>query len=192
LRRVLAHLLGLEPSDLHFEAGPHGKPGLTGRAAGSGLHFNLSHSADRGLIGWAWERQIGVDIERWRALHDEAALVRRFFSPAEVAAYEGLPPATRPVGFFHCWTRKEAYVKAVGRGLGLPLDSFDVSVDPAEPARLLRPSAAHDDGRRWALGAVALQEGWSGAVVVEGEGCHIQPAESRPLLPACEATHAPA
>lgn len=153
LRQLLSPLLGIAPAGIEFATGAHGKPRLAGAAAGADIHFNLSHSGSFGLVGWARHHEIGVDIEAWRPMRDEAALVRRFFSAAEIAAYEALPPAQRSEGFFNCWTRKEAYVKAVGRGLTLPLDSFDVSLDTGPGARLLRPSAQADDARCWSLAA---------------------------------------
>jgi len=167
LRQLLAPLLGIAPSQVEFSAGEHGKPRLAGIAAGSDLHFNLSHSGAVGLIGWARGREIGVDVEVWRPMSDEAALVRRYFSPAEITAYEALPAAQRTEGFFNCWTRKEAYIKAIGRGLGLPLDSFDVSIDSGPAARLLRPSGLFEDGRQWSLTAPVLASQLSLAVVLE-------------------------
>ena len=169
LRLLLAQLLATAPQELTFAAGEHGKPALSGGHAAAGLEFNLSHSGGRGFVGWAWHRQIGVDIEVWRPMSDEAALVRRYFSVAEIAEYELLPHSRRTQAFFDCWTRKEAYVKAVGRGLGLPLDSFDVSLGAASDARLLRASAVADDGRRWSLAAPQMEPGVCAAVVLEGE-----------------------
>ena len=175
LRQILAALLGFAPADIEFSAGDHGKPALAGKAARTGLEFNLSHSGELGLVGWAWHRAIGVDIEVWRPMSDEGAVVRRFFSPAEIAAYEALQPALRTRGFFQCWTRKEAYVKAVGRGLGLPLHSFDVSLQDSAAKMLLRASAVQDDGRSWSMAAPALREGRSAAVVLEGAPFLLRP-----------------
>lgn len=167
LRQLLAPALGVAPERIAFAAGQHGKPALAGEAASADLHFNLSHSDTLGLVGWSTGRQIGVDIERWRQMRDEAALVRRFFSPAEIADYEALPIELRSEGFFNCWTRKEAYVKAVGRGLTLPLHSFDVALQSGPAARLLRSSSLVDDGRAWSLSAPLGPAGFSLAVVLE-------------------------
>lgn len=175
LRELLAVELGADPASLQFQSAEHGKPHLSGREAASGLQFNLSHSGDRGLVGWAVGRHVGVDIEVWRPLSDEAALVKRFFSAAENAAYEALAPAERTRGFFECWTRKEAYIKAVGRGLGLPLDSFDVSFGPGCEPALLRASA-EAGGNKWALAVPGLDPGTSAAVMLEGDTCHVLPA----------------
>lgn len=160
-------MLGVAPGRIEFATGAHGKPMLADADAAAAVRFNLSHSDDVALFGWTRGRDIGVDIERWRVLHDEAALVRRFFSSVENAAYEALPAERRSEGFFNGWTRKEAYVKAVGRGIGLPLDSFDVSLDSGPGARLLRSAAAFDEGRRWNIAAPAGPPRTSLAVVVE-------------------------
>jgi 4'-phosphopantetheinyl transferase len=176
MRQVLASLLGSPAAALRFVRGEHGKPRLAGDAAHAGLAFNLSHSGPWALLGWSWHADIGVDIELWRTVSDEAALVRRFFSVAENAAYDALPAARRQRGFFDCWARKEAYIKAVGQGLALPLDSFDVSFADDEPARLLRCSAVLQDARCWALAAVDVGPEASAAVVLEGDACHILPA----------------
>jgi len=176
LREILAARLAVAPDLLQFDSGEHGKPHLAGSEGRSGLQFNLSHSADHGLVGWAQGRHLGVDVELWRPLGDEEALVRRFFSPVENAAYAALPAAGRTQGFFECWTRKEAYIKAVGRGLGLPLDSFDVSFGAGREPALLRPSAQVPGDRSWALAAPPVGPGISVAVMLEGDACHVLPA----------------
>ena len=173
MREILGEQLAVAPQSLQFDVAEHGKPHLAGTHARAALQFNLSHSGDRGLVGWANGRRLGVDIEVWRPLGDEAALVRRFFSPAENAAYEALAPTERTRGFFECWTRKEAYIKAVGRGLGLPLDSFDVSFGADVAPALLRPSALASDGNRFSLAVPTTRSGMSIAVFLEGERCHV-------------------
>lgn len=176
LRQRLAMLLGTAPASIRFSAGSHGKPCLAGELAETGLQFNLSHSGGLGLVGWAWRRAVGVDIECWRPLHDEAALVRRYFSSAEAVAYGSLPQALRRAAFFAGWTRKEAFVKAVGRGLGLPLDSFTVSLGDEAGPQLLQGCTLPDDGRRWCISAPRLESGVSAAVAVEGDAILILPA----------------
>jgi 4'-phosphopantetheinyl transferase len=176
LRQQLGLLLKVDPANVALGSGEHGKPHIAGASDPAGLQFNLSHSGSLGLVGWAWGRAIGVDIEFWRPMSDEAALVRRYFSASEIAAWERLAPLQRTAGFFNCWTRKEAYVKAVGRGLGLPLDSFDVSLGEGADARLLRASAIGDDGRAWSLAALHVGERVSAAAVLEGDEFRIIPA----------------
>jgi 4'-phosphopantetheinyl transferase len=174
LRETLAARLATSPASLSFEYGPHGKPALAAPFAQSGWRFNISHSADMALLGLSHQRDIGVDLEFWRKLADEEALARRYFSPVEIKSYLSLDPTRRRNGFFNCWTRKEAYIKAVGRGLGLPLDSFDVSLIPGEEPRLLRLTTKVADDRKWALAALEVAPECSAAVVLEGDVCHIQ------------------
>ncbi len=175
LRQLLGEVLGASPADLEFATARHGKPLLAGAFADAGLHFNLSHSDGWGLVGWCHGRHIGVDVEHWRVMRDERALVRRFFSASENAAYDALAPAERSEAFFNCWTRKEAYIKAVGRGLGLPLDSFDVSLGRGSEARLLRASALCEDARCWSLAAPEGPPRTSLAVVLESDSIVVLP-----------------
>lgn len=175
LRQLLAQLLDLPPRSLEFAAGTDGKPELDGDAAASGLRFNLSHSGALGLVGWSWQRDIGVDVEVWREMRDEAALVQRYFSAAEIAAWEALPAWQQHEAFFNLWTRKEAYLKALGRGLGLPLDSFDVNHERGPAARLLRPSALAGNDLPWSLAAPAMELGVSLAVVLQAGTLTVSP-----------------
>ena len=176
LRQLLAPLAGIAATAIEFTAGTDGKPALAGTAAASGLHFNLSHSGTLGLVGWSWRREIGVDVEIWRGMRDEEALVRRYFSAHEIAAWEALPAGQRHEAFFNLWTRKEAYVKALGRGLGLPLHSFDVTHGNGAAARLLRVSALAADARPWSLAAPAAGAAASLAVVLQAETLTASPA----------------
>ncbi len=102
-------------------------------------------------------------------MRDEAALVRRYFSAVEVAAWDALPQASQHEAFFNLWTRKEAYVKALGRGLGLPLHSFDVNHESGAGAKLLRTSALAEDHRPWSLAAPVAAPAMSLAVVLQSE-----------------------
>lgn len=147
LRTILARYLDVEPAMLRFAAGPHGKPALDPPSL---LRFNLSHSGERALVALAWGREVGVDIEDRRdpkrQHHDAAsllALARATFSDAEVQMLEALEPPAVERAFFRCWTRKEAFVKAMGRGLSLDLRSFDVSVEEGAADALVatRPDA---------------------------------------------------
>jgi 4'-phosphopantetheinyl transferase len=175
MRQLLAPLLGVAATAIEYTAGADGKPALAGGSSGAGLHFNLSHSGTLGLFGWSWHREIGVDVEVWRGMRDEEALVRRYFSDREVAAWEALAPGLRHEAFFNLWTRKEAYVKALGHGLGLPLHSFDVTHENGTGARLLRLSAIAGDTRPWSLAAPTAGPGASLAVVLQAETLTVSP-----------------
>ena len=114
LRVVLAAYVDLDPSNIEFEYGHKGKPRLAGKAANFGLHFSVSHSNERALIAVS-RLPLGVDLEFIRPMKDCQAIAKRFFSEAEQSSLFALPPERKLEAFFTCWTRKEAYVKAVGR-----------------------------------------------------------------------------
>lgn len=161
LRQILATTLQVAPDALRFGYGPQGKPRLVDGA----LCFNLSHSDELALVAVARGREVGVDVERMRAARDAARLARRFFARNESDALMALPPAQRLAAFYRCWTRKEAYLKARGDGLSLPLDAFEVSLDPDAPAKLL---AAPDGAGTWALCDVPAGPEYAAALAVEG------------------------
>jgi 4'-phosphopantetheinyl transferase len=167
LRRLLAARLRIPASAVDVVAGPHGKPVLGPQLRRSGLRFNVSHCADVAAFGFAWGREIGVDVEAVRAIPDADSIAQQFFSPREIDAYFALPVAHRPLGFFHCWTRKEAFVKAVGDGLGFGLSRFDVSLAPGAPARLLRVDGDPGEQCGWVLGDFDPAPGFVGAVVTQ-------------------------
>ncbi|HVH67071.1 MAG TPA: 4'-phosphopantetheinyl transferase superfamily protein [Gemmatimonadales bacterium] len=167
LRQLLASRLDVLPEAVELEYGAHGKPALAGRFADSDLRFNVSHSDDLAVYAFASGREIGVDVEAIRPLRDADSIAARFFSSRETAAYLALDPGDRPLGFYQCWTRKEAFIKALGEGFSHPLDSFDVSLAPGEPARLLRIEPAPEDDRAWRLESFAPAPGFVAAVVTE-------------------------
>lgn len=162
LRMLLGRYLHNDPKQLMFSYGPNGKPALE---SDTSLRFNMSHSHAMALYAVTEEREIGVDVEHIRADFTSDDIARRFFSPFEVESLCGLPDEQRVESFFRCWTRKEAYIKATGRGLSQPLDGFDVTLGPGEHAALLR----NDDGthERWTMAGIEVGPGYAGALVVE-------------------------
>lgn len=167
LRCLLAAYLRRRPEDVGFTYSNYGKPLLAGED-GTRLRFNLTHSHGLALLAVALGRDLGVDLERIRADLEGEQLAERFFSPSEVAALRSLPIELRRQAFFHCWTRKEAYIKANGKGLSLPLDGFDVTLRPGEPAALLATPHDPAEARRWSLRNLEPGDGFAGALAVEG------------------------
>ncbi len=174
LRAILGRYTGVEPRTLEFDTGAHGKPGLVGPGSDSGVAFNLSHSDGWALLAFARDRRIGVDVERIREVSD-GQIARRFFAPGETAALEASPPEERPSAFFACWTRKEAVAKALGRGLSLPLDDFEVSVRPDEPARLIACGAEMGDPSAWFLRSFDVGGGYEAAIAIVGPAAATTP-----------------
>lgn len=176
LRELLGRYLQQPPASLEFSYGKHGKPFLSGENASSGFSFNLSHSSGVAVYAVAKERNLGIDVEHVRPESAGENIAQRYFSAREVNDLRTLPPEARVDGFFHCWTRKEAYLKATGMGLQIPLDSFAVSLLPDRPAEFLEGVEP-----RWRLAAYDPAEGYVAALAYDGAPCRIQyiPAESR-------------
>jgi len=169
MRILLAGYLTRRPEKVNFAYGNYGKPRLTDENNASPLRFNLTHSHGLALLAVTRGREIGVDVERLRDMEQDGELLaERFFSPREAAVLRSLPPQWRREAFFHCWTRKEAYIKAQGKGLSLPLDQFDVSLHPDEPAALIATQHDPQEAQRWSLRSLSPAEGYVGALAVEG------------------------
>jgi 4'-phosphopantetheinyl transferase len=166
LRGLLAAQLDLSPTDVPIESDSLGKPRLAARL-GSDLRFNLSHTAGRALYSFAVGRELGVDAEALRPLSDMDALAHDVFSAAELAEWLAVPLDRRVEAFFNGWTRKEAFVKALGRGLDFPLKAFDVSLAPDRPARLLRCDPEGGAVSRWSISAWSPESGYVAALVIE-------------------------
>jgi 4'-phosphopantetheinyl transferase len=148
LRTLLGRYFQRQPHLLRFQYGLHGKPTVED---GGDLHFNLSHSGEKALLGVTRDGEIGVDLEEVRPRDHLEELARRFFAPEEVAELARVAPADRQLAFFLCWTRKEAFLKAGGEGLARPLDQFTVSLKPGEAARLCSVASDIAEAARWTL-----------------------------------------
>jgi 4'-phosphopantetheinyl transferase len=165
LRSVLAGYLRADAGAIRFIYGPAGKPALAG-PSGDPICFNMAHSCGLALIGVTRGLAVGVDVERTRTDIDVDGITSRFFSAAEAAAIAALPAQNRYEAFFACWTRKEAYLKARGTGLALPLDGFDVSVEPDAPTVRLQTRPDAGDADRWRILPVEAPQGFAAAVAV--------------------------
>ena len=149
LREILGCYLKRVPKSLCFCYGSHGKPALAGEFDGEAIRFNVSHSHGVALYAISRGRAVGIDLERIRFDLPVAEIAERFFSKREDAMLRSLPTDVQHQAFFRCWTRKEAYIKARGEGLSLPLDQFDVSLAPGEPAAVLGTQRDPSEASRW-------------------------------------------
>jgi 4'-phosphopantetheinyl transferase len=174
LRVILSRYLHVEPGQIQFRYATTGKPSLADVREAGDLHFNLSHSGGLALFAVTGGREIGVDLEKIRPTIDVQAIARRFFSDREFQALVALPKAEQPRAFFACWTRKEAYIKAIGDGLAFPLDHFSVSVSPNVPAALLEVRGEPGPPSRWSLQDLCPGDAYMGAVAFEGTPCAVQ------------------
>ena len=168
LRALLAAYLGIRPQDVQFTYGPRGKPFLAPPLNAGGLQFNLSNSDELALVGFVLGSEIGVDVEYRRPMPDCEQIAERFFSQSEREALRAIAAPRKEEAFFNCWTRKEAYLKAVGEGLAAPLDSFDVTLAPGDPPRMLALEGDAERAARWWLHHLRPAEDYIGAVAIEG------------------------
>jgi len=162
LRIILGNYLDARADSLSFEQNSYGKPFIKNFP----LYFNISHSNLLGLIAVNGKHDVGVDIEWNRPNFNELRIADRFFSATETKQLYALPAELQKKAFFNCWSRKEAYIKARGKGLAIPLDQFQVSLRPDEPAEII--STEHDPiaAKEWKLAQIVPDEQYSGAVVV--------------------------
>jgi len=165
LRDILARYLYRSPEDVQFQIGEHGKPMISSE---TGLDFNLSHSGDFALVAVTSGRKVGVDVEKHRQDMEYEKIAQRYFSEREKSELQKLPTDQKMNGFFNCWTRKEAYIKAQGLGLLLPLDDFDVSLSPNQPAVLYATRPDSLEASNWTLETIDMYH-HTGAVAVEGK-----------------------
>ncbi|MFY9820401.1 MAG: 4'-phosphopantetheinyl transferase superfamily protein [Thermoanaerobaculia bacterium] len=171
LRTLTAAYLGRRPEELQFSYGPRGKPFLAppfDSLDPRGLQLNLSNSNELALVGFVLGREIGVDVEYLRPMNDCEEIAERFFSESERQTLRTIPFPAKQEAFFNCWTRKEAYLKAVGEGLAAPLDSFDVTLAMGEPPRMLTLKGDATRAAGWFFHHLRPAADYLGAVAIEG------------------------
>jgi len=173
LRRTLGCYLRIDARDIRFRTTANGKPEL---ATNSDLQFNLSHTQGVTVFAVARRRHVGVDVERIRADTNALELAERFFSPQEVEWLRSQPASEHAPSFFGCWTAKEAYIKAHGEGLSMPLSSFGVLPVPSAAGSRLQLSVYADpeEARRWSIWRLELGPELRAALAVEGESCKVR------------------
>jgi 4'-phosphopantetheinyl transferase len=166
LREILARYLDARAEEIAFCANEFGKPRLDAPFHSSGICFNVSHSKDLVVIAVACDRQVGVDVEFVRTIVDFESIAHRWFTDSEREFVMSEQDSLN--GFFRCWTRKEAFVKAIGKGLSAPLNSIDVSLPRGSTSGRIH---AIDEGSEkiWWLTDVNAPEGYRCALVIEGD-----------------------
>ncbi len=148
LRVLLGRYLEDEPERIRLCSRSNGKPYVDHPRR---IYFNVSHSDEIALLGFATDREIGVDVEKIRPKDDLFEVARRFFCPEELEDLMSVESSYRHQAFYACWTRKEAYLKATGDGLFTALDSFRVNLRPGDPVRLVHVNGSTADASKWML-----------------------------------------
>ena len=183
LRSILSRYMTFNPGRLRFYYDQYGKPFLAPEFSSTLLNFNLSHSGSMALYAMTRNMEIGVDLERVRSDFEYEEIAKRFFSLNEVSILRKIPIEKKLEAFYNCWTRKEAYIKAQGKGLSLPLDSFEVSFAPGEPPILLITRDEPQERSLWTLLDLKPGPGYVGALAVKGIGCRFRHWEWNQLYP---------
>ncbi len=166
LRFLLGNYLGRQPETIQFVYSDYGKPAL---AEGNQFKFNCSHSGDLLVFGFTLANEIGVDIEHIKTDFDALDLAQNFFSPEEVRALEEVPNHQLFNSFYRCWTRKEAFIKALGMGLSFPLHSFTVSMDNDQSAELLDIQWNRGEASEWRLYPFSPNSNYVGAIALRSK-----------------------
>lgn len=167
LREIMGSLTGIKPEEVKFEYGPQGKPSLI-----FGPQFNLSHSGGVACLAVHDEIPLGVDIEAFREV--ESGVSQRFFSATEYTTLMAMPIGDQVSGFFRCWTRKEAVIKALGGGLSIPLNAFDVTLEAKQPPLMTRLDQTYGEVSNWTLGHMTLGPTLMGAIAAKTFGGPIE------------------
>jgi len=180
LRTLLAHFCGCSPQEVEFAYGKQGKPYLASPIPA--IRFNVSHSGNIAAFAFAANDELGVDVEQHRPMTDMEQIAHRFFSPGECQDLLRIPEGERVAAFFDGWVRKEAFIKALGQGLSIPLDSFRVSLTPGQPAALLTVDGEVEASAAWSITEFSPEEGYSGAVALRRQPCAVRVHNLRPAL----------
>jgi 4'-phosphopantetheinyl transferase len=180
LRFLLGTYTGIGAAAVRFRFGPKGKPML---AKSAPVKFNLAHSGEIALVGVTLDCEIGVDVERVRAIDDMKQIAHHFFCLEEANELMTLRPIEREAAFFRCWTRKEAFIKATGEGLNEPLDRVQVTLLPGLPARFIKVNNNIQAAEEWTLHDIQAVPKYVGALAYRDAR---RPLRIRPLINAGE------
>ena len=178
VRDLLACYLNTDSASIEFAYSNLGKPKIANPARQFTLHFNFSNSAELGLLAVTHVGELGIDLEQVRDMSDLEGLAKRYFASAESEAIFARPQADqRMQAFFRFWTRKEAYLKAVGKGLTFPLRDVEVSLDDDSRARIVAINSKDDDALQWSLGHLDLGDDYLGAFAIRSSQLQVQTLE---------------
>lgn len=170
LRILLSNYMTCQPNEIEFKIGESGKPKLTN----SNLAFNLSHSKNKAIIAFAINLQLGVDIEYIDEKIEAKQIATHFFSTKEIEQLYALNDVNVVDGFFNIWTKKEAFIKAIGTGLTYPLDSFDVNLDVIEKNALTHVGTSFAKAKKWNLFSIKTFKNYKAALAYKGKAKEVQ------------------
>jgi 4'-phosphopantetheinyl transferase len=169
LRNLLYRYTNIQPDQILFKYNLAGKPFLSGEEPLPEIHFNLSHTGNLALYAFSWGGQVGIDVECIRPMEEMDQIAEMFFSTGENIKFQSVSKQDRLRAFYSCWTRKEAFIKAVGQGMSFPLQEFEVSLEPDMPAQLLTIHGSREQANHWSMHDLKTRDGYAAALVVEGK-----------------------
>jgi 4'-phosphopantetheinyl transferase len=168
LRKALAHVLKQPATEFQFEYTDSKKPYLPIKYANKTVSFNISHSHGQALVAISLDRNIGIDIEKIRSDVEYEKLALRFFSEAEHHELMQISADERARSFFAIWTRKEAFVKAIGKGIAFGLSEFDVNISPEEPPVMLATRWNPEDVSLWSMATIDAENNFMATLATDG------------------------
>ncbi len=174
LRSILAHYLQNTPSEIGFTYNIHGKPLIANLHGDSGINFNLSHSDGVAVYAFARGRGVGIDIERLRSDLSFQKIARRFFTTREFEKLSTLADGDFIQEFFNLWTHKEAYIKARGKGLSIPLNQVSFTTNRDQMFTIKEIERDPDEGYDWSFHSLTPAPGYVGTLAVEGKNVRIK------------------
>jgi len=172
LRSFLGSYLNLEPDRIEFVYGRHGKPALKSVGQNKTLEFNLSHSKDLALYAFSWNRKVGIDIEYMIPMADMDDFAEKYFASSESEYINSLSGKQKNEAFFKTWTCKEAFLKANGSGLTVPINQVEISFE-ADGVALTSIGSDKEQSPRWRLELLNPIPGYKAAVAIDGHDCQI-------------------
>jgi len=173
LRHLLSQHTGADPEKIQLVYTQSGKPLLSSLDETSDICFNLAHSGRLGVYVFTRGRRVGIDLEAIRFVNEMDRVAEMNFSPEEYRKFETIGEGERSAAFYRCWTRKEAFLKAVGDSVSCPLQEFEVSLEPGAPAELLAVRGSKEQAQKWSMHDLRIQDGYAASLVVEGDGYSI-------------------
>lgn len=174
LRSLLGSYLDCDPATLKCLSNFYGKPFLMVKNVSDLIYFNMSDSGDRVIYAFNRAGEIGIDIEKIRSDFATQEVAEQFFSDHEASVLRSLPEKEKVEGFYNCWTRKEAFIKAIGEGLSYPLKDFDVTLAPGEPAKVLRIKGDAREASEWTLQEIPIAADYKAAIAIRAKGLEVK------------------
>ena len=166
LRKLLGVYLHCAPSTIRFTYAAQGKPALAEQPSSQQLHFNVSHSQESALFAFVWDREVGVDIEAMRSEVEIEGIFPSISSPEELSRWETIPASAKRAAFFSLWSRKEALVKAIGQGIGYPLQEVTVGFSEQLPQQIRLAQTLDAQSREWQIWELPVESNFRAALAI--------------------------